>query len=252
MSQIQTKEDTIVARATAAGVGAIAVIRVSGGEAISMTDQLLRKGVLDVPTHTVHLRTLYDEEGAMDEGLVAVFKDGKSYTGEDTVEISLHGSEYIVSRLLRAYMYCGARLAEPGEFTQRAFLNGKLDLAWCRSCYRDWYQARREEHIAMNGVAKKKRRWRNGTVALREIRKYQKSTQPLLRQLPFMRLVREIAQEFKSDLRWNPQAFAALQHATEAYLVGVFEDTNLCAIHAHRVTIMPKDMQLARRIKEGK
>ena len=104
----------------------------------------------------------------------------------------------------------------------------------------------------VGGVAKKKRRWRNGTVALREIRKYQKSTQPLLRQLPFMRLVREIAQEFKSDLRWNPQAFAALQHATEAYLVGVFEDTNLCAIHAHRVTIMPKDMQLARRIKEGK
>jgi tRNA modification GTPase len=129
MSHIQTKEDTIVARATAAGVGAIAVIRVSGGEAISMTDQLLRKGVLDVPTHTVHFRTLYDEEGAMDEGLVAVFKDGKSYTGEDTVEISLHGSEYIVSRVLKAFIRKGARLAEPGEFTQRAFLNGKLDLA---------------------------------------------------------------------------------------------------------------------------
>jgi tRNA modification GTPase len=129
MSHIQTKEDTIVARATAAGVGAIAVIRVSGGEAISMTDQLLRKGVFDVPTHTVHLRTLYDEEGAMDEGLVAVFKDGKSYTGEDTVEISLHGSEYIVSRVLKAFIRKGARLAEPGEFTQRAFLNGKLDLA---------------------------------------------------------------------------------------------------------------------------
>jgi tRNA modification GTPase len=77
----------------------------------------------------VHLRTLYDEEGAMDEGLVAVFKDGKSYTGEDTVEISLHGSEYIVSRVLKAFIRKGARLAEPGEFTQRAFLNGKLDLA---------------------------------------------------------------------------------------------------------------------------
>ena len=83
-----------------------------------MTDQLLRKGVFDVPTHTVHLRTLYDEEGAMDEGLVAVFKDGKSYTGEDTVEISLHGSEYIVSRVLKAFIRKGARLAEPGEFTQ--------------------------------------------------------------------------------------------------------------------------------------
>jgi tRNA modification GTPase len=65
----------------------------------------------------------------IDEALITVFKGSKSYTGEDTVEVSVHGSEYIVSRLLRAYMYCGARLAEPGEFTQRAFLNGKLDLA---------------------------------------------------------------------------------------------------------------------------
>jgi tRNA modification GTPase len=72
---------------------------------------------------------MYDGEGVMDEALITIFKGSKSYTGEDTVEVSVHGSEYIVSRLLRAYMYCGARLAEPGEFTQRAFLNGKLDLA---------------------------------------------------------------------------------------------------------------------------
>jgi tRNA modification GTPase len=121
--------DTIVARATAAGVGAIAVVRVSGPSALKLTDELLKIGVADKPTHTAHLRTMYDGDGVMDEALITLFKGSKSYTGEDTVEVSVHGSEYIVSRLLRAYMDKGARLAEPGEFTQRAFLNGKLDLA---------------------------------------------------------------------------------------------------------------------------
>jgi histone H3 len=92
-------------------------------------------------------------------------------------------------------------------------------------------------------------RFRPGTVALREIRRYQKSTELLLRKLPFQRLVREIAQDFKTDLRFQSSAIAALQEAAEAYLVGLFEDTNLCAIHAKRVTIMPKDIQLARRIR---
>ncbi|KAH0928806.1 hypothetical protein HID58_014533, partial [Brassica napus] len=91
--------------------------------------------------------------------------------------------------------------------------------------------------------------FRPGTVALREIRKYQKSTELLIRKLPFQRLVREIAQDFKTDLRFQSSAVAALQEAAEAYLVGLFEDTNLCAIHAKRVTIMPKDIQLARRIR---
>ncbi|CAL4252428.1 unnamed protein product [Meganyctiphanes norvegica] len=91
---------------------------------------------------------------------------------------------------------------------------------------------------------------RPGTVALREIRRYQKSTELLIRKLPFQRLVREIAQDFKTDLRFQSSAVMALQEASEAYLVGLFEDTNLCAIHAKRVTIMPKDIQLARRIRE--
>ncbi|KAK9905293.1 hypothetical protein M0R45_000345 [Rubus argutus] len=82
-----------------------------------------------------------------------------------------------------------------------------------------------------------------------EIRKYQKSTELLIRKLPFQRLVREIAQDFKTDLRFQSHAVLALQEAAEAYLVGLFEDTNLCAIHAKRVTIMPKDIQLARRIR---
>jgi histone H3 len=97
--------------------------------------------------------------------------------------------------------------------------------------------------------ARKKPRFRPGTVALREIRKYQKSTELLIRRAPFQRLVREVAQDFKTDLRFQASAVMALQESCEAYLVGLFEDTNLCAIHAKRVTVMPKDMQLARRIR---
>ena len=92
-------------------------------------------------------------------------------------------------------------------------------------------------------------RYRPGEVALREIRKHQRGTELLIRKLPFQRLVREVAQDFKPDLRFQSTAILALQEASEAYLVGLFEDTNLCAIHAKRVTIMPKDMQLARRIR---
>jgi histone H3 len=99
------------------------------------------------------------------------------------------------------------------------------------------------------GGVKKPHRYRPGTVALREIRRYQKSTELLIRKLPFQRLVREIAQDFKTNLRFQGSAVLALQEAAEAYLVGLFEDTNLAAIHAKRVTIMPKDIQLARRIR---
>jgi len=96
---------------------------------------------------------------------------------------------------------------------------------------------------------KKPHRFKPGTVALREIRKYQKSTDLLIRKLPFQRLVREIAHEFKQELRFQSSAVLALQEAAEAYLVSLFEDTNLCAIHAKRVTIMTRDIQLAKRIR---
>ncbi|EHB13142.1 Histone H3 [Heterocephalus glaber] len=95
---------------------------------------------------------------------------------------------------------------------------------------------------------KKPHRYRAGTEALREIRRYQKFTKLLIRKLPFQRLVREIAQDFKTDLRFQSSAVMALHEASEAYLVGLFEDTNLCAIHAKRVT-MPKDIQLALSIR---
>ncbi|XP_032763164.1 histone H3.3A-like [Rattus rattus] len=99
--------------------------------------------------------------------------------------------------------------------------------------------------MTSTGGVKKPHHYRPGTVALREIRRYQKFTELLIRKLPFQRLVREIAQNFKTDLRFQRAAIGALQKASEAHLVGLFEDTSLCAIHAKRVTIMPKDIQLA-------
>ena len=109
-------------------------------------------------------------------------------------------------------------------------------------------KAARKNQPTVGGV-KKPHRYRPGTVALREIRRYQKSTDLLIRKLPFQRLVKEIAQDYKSDLRYQTGTILALQESAEAYLVQLFEDTGLCAIHAKRVTIMPKDIQLARRIR---
>ncbi|KAJ8311844.1 hypothetical protein KUTeg_010606 [Tegillarca granosa] len=107
-------------------------------------------------------------------------------------------------------------------------------------------KAARKSAPATGGV-KKPHRYRPGTVALREIRRYQKSTELLIRKLPFQRLVREIAQDFKTDLRFQSSAVMALQEASEAYLVGLFEDTNLCAIHAKRGITKPAIRRLARR-----
>lgn len=99
-------------------------------------------------------------------------------------------------------------------------------------------------------ITRKPHRWRSGTVALREIRKYQKSTELLMKKLPFQRTVREIAKDLQDDMRWQSSALAALQEAAESYLVDLFEDTNLCALHAGRITINPRDMGLASRIRK--
>lgn len=99
------------------------------------------------------------------------------------------------------------------------------------------------------GGVRKPRRYRPGTAALRQIRKYQKTVDLLIPKKPFQRLVREVAQDFKTDIRFQTSALLCLHEASEAYLVSVFQDTNLCAIHAKRVTIQPKDMILARRIR---
>ena len=115
----------------------------------------------------------------------------------------------------------------------------------------DWTaeQKRKIHEARMQGRRIKPHRYRAGTVALKDIRHFQGSTALLIQKLPFQRLVREIAQDYKTDLRFQSAAVLCLQEAAEAYLVGLFDDANLCAIHARRVTIMPKDIQLARRIR---
>ena len=127
----------------------------------------------------------------------------------------------------------------------------KLTLAQARKNVAKANQAAQQNlgNPPKTGGLKRPMRYRPGMVALREIRRYQKTAELLIRKLPFSRLVREVTQDFKTDLRFQAQAIMALQEAAEAYLVGLFDDTNLCAIHAKRVTIMPKDMQLARRIQ---
>ena len=124
------------------------------------------------------------------------------------------------------------------------------DTAWLKAHkpLPGWAKPPRKRGVAQTAAPKKPHRYRPGTVALREICRFQKSTELLIRRLPFQRLVREIAHDMKGRLNFASGAILALQEAAEAYLIGLFEDTNLCAIHAKRITIMPKDIQLARRI----
>ncbi len=124
-------QDTIIALATAQGVGAIAVIRLSGTEAIQLTNQVFRgKDLEKVDSHTVHFGTIRDDaNNILDEVLVSVFKTPNSFTKEDVIEISTHGSPYIIQKVIKLFLSKGARLAKAGEFTQRAFLNGQFDLA---------------------------------------------------------------------------------------------------------------------------
>ena len=127
------------------------------------------------------------------------------------------------------------------------------DTAWMKAHKSLPGQAKKTKPPRKRGAAqptatKKPHRYRPGTVALREIHRYQKSTELLIRRLPFQRLVREIGQDYKGRLNFASGAILALQEAAEAYLISLFEDTNLCAIHTKRITIMPKDIQLARQI----
>ena len=125
-------DDTIVALATATGVGAISVIRLSGKEAIELSDKIFKtvsgKPLSEAPSHTVHLGTIKSENQVIDECLATIFKGKKSYTGEPVVEFSCHGSAYITQEVIKLCLANGARLAQAGEFTKRAFLNGKLAL----------------------------------------------------------------------------------------------------------------------------
>ncbi len=122
-------DDTIVALATPHGVGAIGVVRISGNKAIEIVNALFpSKNLAQKPSHTIHVGLLKDGEKVLDEVVLSLFKNPKSYTGEDVVEISCHGSPFIQEQIINTLVSRGARLAKPGEFTQRAFLKGKLDL----------------------------------------------------------------------------------------------------------------------------
>jgi len=123
-------QDTICALATASGVGAISVIRLSGPEAISICDKVFPAKKLSQQTsHTVHFGIIRDVDKIVDEVLVTIFKNPHSYTGEDVVEVSCHGSVYIQNQLIQLFLKKGARMAQAGEFTLRAFSNGKMDLS---------------------------------------------------------------------------------------------------------------------------
>ncbi|MBU3677473.1 MAG: tRNA uridine-5-carboxymethylaminomethyl(34) synthesis GTPase MnmE [Chitinophagaceae bacterium] len=135
MLHLTASVDTIIAPATPSGEGAIGIIRLSGAQAIPLCDVFFRgrKPLHAVKSHTLHYGHLYEEERLLDEVVVSVFKGPRSYTGEDVVEISCHGSSYILSEVMQAFMRKGARMASPGEFTQRAFFNGRLDLSQAES-----------------------------------------------------------------------------------------------------------------------
>ena len=129
---INSYQDTIVAPATTPGTGAISIIRISGPETFRITDAVvkLKSGTIsEAEAFTIHFGEVFLEEKLLDEVLVSVFRTPHSYTGEDSVEISTHASAYIVNEVICLLLKAGARFAEPGEFTRRAFLNGKMDLA---------------------------------------------------------------------------------------------------------------------------
>ena len=129
MSKLSGWDDTIVALATAPGVSAIGVIRISGSNAFSIINELFpSKNLMAQASHTIHVGMMRNKEELLDEVVVSLFKNPKSFTGEDVIEIGCHGSPFIQEKIMQAITDKGARIAKPGEFTQRAFLNGKLDL----------------------------------------------------------------------------------------------------------------------------
>ncbi|HMJ48632.1 MAG TPA: tRNA uridine-5-carboxymethylaminomethyl(34) synthesis GTPase MnmE, partial [Ferruginibacter sp.] len=134
MNKLTGWDNTIVALSTAPGVAAIAVVRLSGPGSFEIIDSFFPfKKLSAEPTHTIHVGLFIFDNEPVDEVVVSLFKSPKSYTGEDVIEISCHGSAYIIEQIIRACVSKGARLAKPGEFTQRAFLHGRLDLTQAES-----------------------------------------------------------------------------------------------------------------------
>src|SRR5688572_17404163 len=129
-SGITSWHDTIVALATPPGIGAIGMIRLSGRDSLRIINELFPAKDLSVqPSHTLHVGYLKEDDHVLDEVVISIFRAPKSYTGEDVIEISCHGSPYLQEQVIAACVRHGARLAKAGEFTMKAFLNGKLDLS---------------------------------------------------------------------------------------------------------------------------
>jgi tRNA modification GTPase len=142
-------DDTIVAPATAPGTSAVAIIRVSGKDTFSIVNKLFKaKDLSRQATHTIHFGTLREGSTILDEVLISVFRGPNSFTKEDLIEISCHGSDYIVKRIIQALLKQGARLARPGEFTKRAFLNGRFDLAQAEAVADVIYSDSEAAHLA--------------------------------------------------------------------------------------------------------
>lgn len=178
--------DTIVALATPPGVGAIGVIRLSGPEALSIVQSVFKgKDLTKQPGHTAHFGALLTDEGeVLDEVLVTVFKAPNSYTGEDTAEVSCHGSPYILQKAIELFISKGARMAQPGEFTLRAFLNGKMDLSQAEAV---------ADLIAANSAASHK-------VAMRQMRGgFSKQIQQLRQQLIDFASLIELELDFSEE-----------------------------------------------------
>ena len=177
-------------------------------------------------------------------------------TGKLRAALSWHGW---TEERIDSYDWANHLTVSPDHERENPNMPAPNDYAWLRrqapfpgraKQSRQQLRAKSRKGTAQPAEGKKKlHRYRPGTVALQEICRYQKSTELLIRRLPFQRLVREIAQDYKLRLNFASGEILALQEAVEAYLVGLFEDTNLCAIHAKWITIMPKDIQLARRIR---
>ena len=151
MNYIGKNSDTICALSTANGMGAIAVIRVSGEKAFDIVSSIFSKDLNQVGTHTAHFGRVRNEEEIIDEVLLTVLHGGKSFTGEPTVEIACHGSTYIQQQILQILIAKGCRTAQPGEFTMRAFMNGKMDLSQAEAVA-DLIssQSKRAHQVAMN------------------------------------------------------------------------------------------------------
>ena len=126
-------EDTICAITTGGGMSAIAVIRISGQKAISICNEVFSKDLLNADSHTIHFGSILENKKIIDEVLVSIFKNSKSFTGEESVEISCHGSTFIQNKIMQLLIEKGCRTATAGEFSMRAFKNGKLDLAQAES-----------------------------------------------------------------------------------------------------------------------